>query len=86
VKFTLRPEIPASGIGDDQDAIAQATVSGGEITFVDDVGTIVIAPRRQRGWPTGLLYWDLTGVISSTEIHTIDSGTIEIVGAVTKST
>lgn len=86
VKFTLRTGVPESGVGDDRDAVAQATVEGNEISFVVDVGTVELAPRRSRAWPLGTLYWDLTGIINGDEIHTIDSGTIEIVGNVTKST
>ena len=86
IKFTLRTEITQSGIGDDRDAVAQATAAGGEITSVGNVVTVELAPRRSRGWPLGVLYWDLVGIVNADEIHTIDSGTIEIVGAVTKAT
>ena len=43
VRFTLRTKIPASSVVTDADAVYQASVASGEITFETEVGTIVIA-------------------------------------------
>lgn len=89
VKFTLRTEIPPSSTVTDSDAVDQASVATGEITFVGNVGTIVIPASRTTAWPGNKkLFWDLQGVIDASEdlVYTVDDGTIVIDGDVTRST
>ena len=88
VKFTLRTKIPPSSTVTDADAVDQASIAGGEITIVDDEGTIVIPAERTTTWPVAVLLWDLQGVISGDPdvVRTIDSGSIRITGDVTRST
>lgn len=85
--FTLREEIPESTVTTDADAVDQASVAGGEITFSSTtVGTILIPGSRTTAWPKGRLYWDLQGVVTVGErVFTIDSGTILIAGDVTRA-
>lgn len=87
VKWTLREEIPASSVVTDTDAVHQASVAGGEITFSDTThGTILIPGAITTSWPKGRLYWDLQGVVTvGARVLTIDSGDILIAGDVTRS-
>lgn len=88
VKFTLRETLPPSSTVTDLDAVDQASVATGEITFVDEVGTIVIPGSRTTAWPAPKkLFWDLQGVVDgSPDVpHTIDRGTIVIDADITRS-
>lgn len=88
VKFTLRTSPPDSNITTDDDAVDQASVSGGEIVFSGAAGTITIPASRTTEWPAASLFWDLQGVISGTPnvVHTIDDGAIRIKADITRST
>jgi hypothetical protein len=87
--FTLRTRIPASTVLDDTDAavVAQASVAGGEITFsTTTVGTILIPGADTKTWPTGRLYWDLQGIVTTgARVLDVDDGTITIIGDVTRT-
>lgn len=87
VKFTLRTAIPASSVTDDTGAIYQASVAGGEISITGANGVIVIAAEDTHEWPAENLHFDLQGTITGTPnvVHTIDQGTIRILGDVTRS-
>lgn len=87
VKFTLRTEIPASSVVTDEDAIDQASVEGGEITFDEGVGTVLIPASRTTAWPLGRLMWDLQGTVSGSpaRVYTIASGVLVVVGDVTRA-
>jgi preprotein translocase subunit SecF len=87
VKFTLRDELVEASVTTDDDAVDQASVATGEITFVGATGTITIAASRTTAWPTGRLHWDMQGVISGSPaiVYTIDSGTLPIEPDVTRS-
>jgi hypothetical protein len=89
LKFTLRESVPASTVTDDTDALAQASVSGGEITFdgSDTIGTITLPSSDTNTWPASKLYWDLQGVVSGSPdtAYTLDEGTILILSDITRS-
>lgn len=87
VKWTLRAEVPPSTVVTDDDAIDQASVAGGEITFVDEVGTIAIPASRTNAWPAGRLFWDLEAKISGSpiKVYTLASGTLPILGDLTRA-
>jgi hypothetical protein len=101
VKVTFRREIPEdSGVTDDADAVDQATVLTGEITFAGEgtpaegetpedpcIGTITIPASRANLWPLGRLVWDAQGTISGAPdvVHDLAYGTIVIKGDVTRS-
>lgn len=80
VTWTLRTGLPGAGVTDDSDAVDQATVDGGEITFDGATGTIRIPDDRTTLWPTGRLVWDLQGVVTGPPktVVTLDSGGIII--------
>jgi hypothetical protein len=88
MKFTLRRHIPSSGTTTDDAAIAQGSVTTGHITFSGQMVTVTFSGEATNDWPAALLYWDLQGVISGAPdiVQTIDAGTIQIVGDVTRST
>jgi hypothetical protein len=88
LKFTLRERVPASSVVTDADVVDQASLAGGEITASGAELTITIPASRTNVWPTRKLYWDLQGVVSGAvpRVYTIASGTVEIVGDVTRST
>jgi hypothetical protein len=88
IKWTLREQFPASSVTDDADAIAQASVAGGEIVFSDTThGTITIADSLTDSWLTKTLSWDLQGVVTGPprRTYTIDRGTILILGDASRS-
>lgn len=85
MKFTLRTAITDSAVLDDTGAVAQATLTDGDIVFSGANGTVLIAASDANGWSLGVLYWDLQGVIdANSEVVTLDSGTILIKGDVTR--
>lgn len=88
VKFTLRASKPASSVVADTDAIDQASVSGGEISFAGAVGSITIPAARTTAWPTGELYFDIQGVVALPVplVYTIDFGTLLVTHDITRST
>lgn len=91
-KFTLRRSIPSSSTIDDTGAVDQASTETDDITCEEATCTVAFSAARTTAWPTRTLVWDLQGVITGeTEddedvVYTIDSGTILIVGDVTRST
>jgi len=88
LKFTLRKSLPPSSVTDDADAVDQATLAGGEITFSDlTSGTVLIPGSRTTSWPSGMkLFWDLQGeVLTGARVLDIDAGTVVINGDVTRS-
>jgi hypothetical protein len=91
IKFTLRREAPSLDVPDDSNAVAQVTMTGGAIVFDPEdnaAGTVIIAAAKQRGWPTGVLRWELTGRIDSNpdyQAYPIDSGEIRIIGDLTRA-
>jgi len=87
-KFTLRTKIPESTVTDDADAavVDQATSADSDIVFSDDTSFTVFLPStRTTSWPRGTLYWDLAGQVDADHGYTIDSGTIMILGDITRS-
>jgi hypothetical protein len=88
VKFTLRQSVPDSSEETDTEAVDQASVDTGEITFDGSTGTILIPSTRTTSWPTGKLYYDLQGVISTSPVtvYTLASGQILIRPDITRST
>jgi hypothetical protein len=87
-KFTLRTAIPPTSVVNDADAgvVAQASVATGEITFSGADFTITIPKEVTTLWPAKTLQWDLQGVVTANGYcKTIDRGTIQIVGDVTRS-
>ena len=87
VRFTLRKYVPDSGVVTDADAVDQASVATGEITFAGAEGTIVIPASRTTTWPVRPLVWDIQGIINGSPnvVYTIDDGAIVIDGDVTRS-
>lgn len=87
VKFTLRRTEASSSTVTDSDAVDQASVATGEITFSGATGTIVIPASRTNAWPAKRLLWDLQGVVdlATDRVETIDSGDILIKADVTRS-
>lgn len=87
LKFTLRTAVPPSSTVTDTDAVDQASVDGGEITFADDThGAITIPAARTTNWPARRLYWDLQGAVTiGSDVETLDSGSILIKGDITRS-
>jgi len=87
MKFTLRTSIPASSVVTDTDAVDQASVATGEITFSSaTVGTVLIPGARTTAWPAKNLFWDLQGYVTvGARPLTADDGTILIRGDVTRS-
>ena len=87
VKWTLREYEVESSVLDDTDASEQASVAGGEITFVGAIGTITIPASRTTRWPTGSLRWDLQGVVDGATplVYTIDYGRLPVRGDITRS-
>lgn len=88
IKFTLRTSVPSSSTVTDVDAVDQAAVATGEITFSDDThGSVLIPGARTTAWPARRLKWDLQGVVTvGARVETIDSGDIQIEGDITRST
>jgi hypothetical protein len=86
VKFTLRSSEASTATVTDADAVHQATVVNGQITFVGAVGTILIPASATTAWPKGRLFWDLQGSVSGVPtIYTIDYGRILIIADVTRA-
>lgn len=87
VKFTLRTSIPASTVVTDTDAVDQASVAGGEITFSSTtVGTVLIPGSRTTAWPAKRLYWDLQGYVTiGARPLTADRGSVLIIGDLTRA-
>lgn len=87
VWMTFRTTIPGSSTVTDDDAVDQASVLGGEITFVGALGSVVIPAARTTAWPAPkTLYYDVQAEKLNGEIVTIDSGTIPILADITRST
>jgi hypothetical protein len=86
LKFTLRTSVPASTVVADTDATGQSTSTGGGITGSGANGTVAFTSAVTSAWPKGLLYWDLEGTVSGTPTrkYTIDRGTIQIIGDITR--
>lgn len=88
LKFTLRTSIPPSSETDDDNAVDQASVGTGEITFdgTDTIGTILIPAERTTQWPPGRLVWDIQGRVDGLpRTYTIDSGEIPVRADITRS-
>lgn len=89
IKFTLRSKYPSTGTSTDDDAVAQATMSGGGITFavggVD--GTILVHASQTTLWEPGLYVWDVQGHVAGAEpqVYTIDDGNLRVLPDVTRS-
>ena len=85
--FTLRTLIPrSSSAAKDSDAVAQTTLSADGVVFSDTTNLSVKFPGRlTRHWPCKVLQWDFQGRLTNGKIMTIDRGTIEIAGDITRS-
>lgn len=87
LRFTLRTAVTASTVVSDDDAVDKASVANGEITFVGQVGTVLIPASRTTTWPHGgKLLWDLQGIVTGApnKVYTIEDGTVLIRGDVTR--
>lgn len=86
VAWTARTDVPSSSVADDSDAVATATMTDGEITFSDAVGTLTLSASVTRSWPTATLVWDMKGVVAATgAVERIGSGLLVITGDITRS-
>ena len=85
--FTLRVyPADSSSAANDDDAIDQATMTGGEITLDGATGRVLIPSARTRIWPAKRLLWDLQGrPTGETNVYTIDSGDFVVSGDITRS-
>jgi hypothetical protein len=89
VKFTIRLSAPSTSTVTDTDAVHQSASTGAspEITFVGNVGTIVIPAATTTAWVPRTYYWDLQGIVDASPdiVYTIDSGTIKVTYDITRS-
>jgi hypothetical protein len=89
VWFTLRDAIPESDVVTDDDAVAQATMTGDGINFDvgGTVGTVTIGKDATRSWPAKKLHWDVQlGVDGDPKSpYTVGRGTLTVAGDVTRS-
>lgn len=85
VFFTLREEIPASTVLDDDDAVAVASTADGRVTFDGDTGTVLIPASETKTWPQKRLYFDIEGRITDgAKVHTILIGRLPMLPDITR--
>ncbi len=87
LKFTIRRRIPASNVLNDTNIVGQASLSREQIVFDIDngaLGTVFIPASKNRSWPLGIFPWDFKAKVGDS-IYTVDAGTVEIVGDLTRS-